>query len=126
MKMRLDAIRARAEGVKYSPEIEHNVWCLLDTDIPALLAEVERLNRVIAKELTENDDLGCEYTYVNALREELQTQIEVFTKMVNDREVYIERLEYALRNALIFGSISDSPEAVDAEMARLKDPQSKG
>jgi len=31
-------------------------------------AEIKRLHRVIAKELTENDELGCEYTYVNALR----------------------------------------------------------
>jgi hypothetical protein len=32
--------------------------------------EIARLHRVIAKELTENDELGCEYTYVNALRED--------------------------------------------------------
>jgi hypothetical protein len=32
--------------------------------------EIFRLERVIAKELTENDELGCEYTYVNALKRE--------------------------------------------------------
>jgi hypothetical protein len=31
-------------------------------------AEILRLNRVILKEITENDELGCEYTYVNILR----------------------------------------------------------
>lgn len=35
-----------------------------------LIAEVRRLRRVIAKELTENDELGCEYTYVNVLKRE--------------------------------------------------------
>lgn len=35
--------------------------------------EIERLTRVIARELTENDELGCEYTYVNALRDDLET-----------------------------------------------------
>lgn len=35
-----------------------------------LLDECDRLRRVIAKELTENDELGSEFTYVNSLREE--------------------------------------------------------
>lgn len=35
-------------------------------------AEIRRLQRVIAKELSENDELGSEYTYVNSLRCELK------------------------------------------------------
>ncbi len=37
-----------------------------------MIAEVERLNKIIAKELSENDELGAEYTYVNALRGEVE------------------------------------------------------
>ncbi len=33
--------------------------------------EIERLHKVIAKELSENDELGAEYTYVRALKEEI-------------------------------------------------------
>lgn len=33
--------------------------------------EVERLKRVIAQELSENDELGAEYTYVRALKEDV-------------------------------------------------------
>jgi hypothetical protein len=36
--------------------------------ITELKAENVRLNRIIAKDLLENDELGCEYTYVNILR----------------------------------------------------------
>lgn len=35
-----------------------------------LLVENDRLRRIIAKELSENDDLGTEFTYVCALKEE--------------------------------------------------------
>lgn len=33
-------------------------------------AEIERLKKLIAKELNENDELGAEYTYVNILKAE--------------------------------------------------------
>lgn len=36
-----------------------------------LRSEVKRLHQVITKELTENDDLGCEYTYVSLLKNEI-------------------------------------------------------
>lgn len=34
--------------------------------------EIEKLKRILAKELSENDELGCEYTYVITLKEENQ------------------------------------------------------
>lgn len=34
--------------------------------------ECERLKRIIAKELTENDEMGSEFVYVNALKERLR------------------------------------------------------
>lgn len=34
-------------------------------------AEIERLKKIIAHELSENDELGCEYTYVGILRDKL-------------------------------------------------------
>jgi septal ring factor EnvC (AmiA/AmiB activator) len=48
------------------------VLLLMTRQLKDLEAEITRLHRVIARELTENDELGAEYTYVNALREELQ------------------------------------------------------
>lgn len=36
-----------------------------------LLNEIDRLRSIILKELTENDDLGAEYTYVLLLKEEI-------------------------------------------------------
>lgn len=34
-------------------------------------AECDKLRRIIAKEVSENDELGSEFVYVNALREQL-------------------------------------------------------
>lgn len=46
--------------------------------------EIDRLNRIIAKELSENDELGAEFVYVNALKtqiKELQGQLEEALKI---------------------------------------------
>jgi len=40
------------------------------TDVVKLLDEVVRLKRIIEKELTENDELGREFVYVNILKEQ--------------------------------------------------------
>jgi len=40
--------------------------------IAQLSSEVERLTKLIAKELNENDELGAEYTYVNILKAEVE------------------------------------------------------
>lgn len=50
---------------------------------PQLLDEIERLHKVIADQLCENDEIGCEYTYVNVLREEnkrLRAALEEISK----------------------------------------------
>jgi hypothetical protein len=63
-----------------------------------LKAEVERLKRVIAKELTENDDLGCEYTYVIALKEEVRGLSEK-----HDLQILVkqnERYHFSMERAL--------------------------
>lgn len=42
-------------------------------------AEIEKLKRIIAKELTENDELGAEFVYVAVLKAriyELETQVK--------------------------------------------------
>lgn len=49
---------------------EYKLRAALKERIADLEAENTRLTRVIAQELSENDELGSEYTYVNALREE--------------------------------------------------------
>ncbi len=40
-------------------------------EVTALIIETRRLKRIIAKELSENDELGCEYVYVQALKAEI-------------------------------------------------------
>lgn len=55
---------------------EH-LWCcenakLARDQLVAKDAEIERLVRVIARELSENDELGAEYTYVMALKAEIE------------------------------------------------------
>lgn len=45
--------------------------CELLGEIDELRKEIVRLQKVIANELCENDELGCEYTYVNVLRNDL-------------------------------------------------------
>lgn len=50
----------------------YKLLCELAYSHTALRIEIDRLNKVIAKELSENDELGCEYTYVNTLRIELK------------------------------------------------------
>lgn len=52
--------------------------------VPALIEEVERLHKVIAKELSENDGLGAEYTYVRALKEEIESQAKELDRMVGE------------------------------------------
>lgn len=54
--------------------------------------EIYRLSRVIAKELSENDELGAEYTYVNSLRADLAIAKEALEKIsknkTDDCEIY--------------------------------------
>jgi len=38
--------------------------------------EIERLKKIIAKELSENDELGAEYTYVRLLKEQLTEAVK--------------------------------------------------
>lgn len=58
-----------------------------------LKAEVERLKKIITKELSENDDLGSEFTYVSTLKEQLEqakTEIDEqcrFNGMGQEREL---------------------------------------
>jgi hypothetical protein len=39
--------------------------------VQRMAEEILRLRRIIAKELTEDDDLGAEFIYVNILKEEI-------------------------------------------------------
>lgn len=51
--------------------------------------EIHRLRRIIAKELTENDELGSEFVYVNALKEEiakLRDSANVWLKVAQDNK----------------------------------------
>lgn len=60
-----------------------------------LRSEIDRLKRVIAKELSENDELGCEYTYVNALR-------DANIKLREALEFYADRDSYSCEDGSIW------------------------
>ena len=48
----------------------------LQAQLAEAQAEIKRLKRVVAQELSENDGLGSEYTYVNTLKEQLAQERE--------------------------------------------------
>ena len=89
--------------IKYFEEkpvlwIENSAYDALKQERDALKAEVARLIKVIAKELTENDELGCEYAYVNSLREEnaaLQAKLEIAVEALDriklDSKCWLDR-----------------------------------
>lgn len=57
--------------------------------LPKLLDEVERLKKIIARELSENDELGSEFTYVIALKEENAQLRKALEEMIfAGREAY--------------------------------------
>ena len=59
-------------------------------------AEVERLNKVILREFSEDDSLGCEFTYVNCLRKELAS-------MKVRHEKLVVAIKYFLKNEPVDG-----------------------
>lgn len=50
--------------------VTHNCCDYAQERVDALESEVERLKRIVARELSENDELGSEYVYVVALKED--------------------------------------------------------
>lgn len=70
-------------------------------------AEVNRLKRIIAKELSENDELGNEYTYVMCLKEEVDRLTNIIGKdrwddwkRIQDAEREVERLKDELEREI--------------------------
>lgn len=57
--------RLRGELLRYADITERD-----GKDYSDAKQEITRLHRIIAKELTENDELGAEYTYVLTLKDE--------------------------------------------------------
>lgn len=56
-------------------------WKEVCDDLESTEKENARLHRIIAKELSENDDLGAEYTYVLSLKSELSRYREAVRVM---------------------------------------------
>lgn len=46
-----------------------------------LMAENENLKKIIAKELSENDEFGAEFVHVNILREKLQIAVDALKEV---------------------------------------------
>jgi hypothetical protein len=82
----------RAFGV--DANMIHDIGDRIDKALNKEKAEIQRLNRVIAKELTENDELGCEYTYINVLREENKALLAELAWLRN----YRQQIENDLKN----------------------------
>jgi len=60
---------------------------LARTAMPRLIEEVERLQRIIAREVTENDELGSEFVYVMALKDDVKRYREAL-EWYADKENY--------------------------------------
>lgn len=69
--------------------IEYSAYESQRAVIEKLEAEISRLHRVIAKELTENDELGCEYTYVNILRADKAKLVEALKFYADNWQPYV-------------------------------------
>ena len=120
-----------------SDDFGHDCTALLEAESAALQrigedwlrldVEVERLKRIIAKELTENDELGREYTYVNALIDEnkrLRDEVEHWKKQhVMSRDAankLIERLRRALERieAKLLSGLSMDYAVMESDMEK--------
>lgn len=85
MREERDALRAECKR-NTSVHFWNEAYMDLQKERDSLKAEVVRLNRVILQELTENDEIGAEYTYVRLLgakNAELKARIEKLREALN-------------------------------------------
>jgi hypothetical protein len=86
--------------------------------------EVDRLTRIIAKELTENDELGCEFTYVNALKAEIEAlknciqalrldNDELLTKYYDHSALLLDQRQLQTRIASLEAKLQIATEALE-------------
>lgn len=82
---------------------EYIVGTISDSRVSNLNEENDRLKKIIAKELSENDEFGSEFVMINILKEKLsvakealkQTKIEMASTVWKDEHVY-DMVEEAL------------------------------
>lgn len=79
-------IREKVERERKSGQLIDYLW----KNEYDLLAEIDRLNSIILKELTENDELGAEYTYVLLLKEEI-SRLRKYEKKVSENEKELDQ-----------------------------------
>lgn len=53
--------------------------------------EIERLKKIIAKELSENDELGAEFVYVNILKEEINKMATKYIDVVDKYNIAADK-----------------------------------
>ncbi len=93
-------------------------------EIERLEAECERLNKVIAKELSENDELGAEYTYVNALKAEVaECRLEMGARhtTIKRLEAEVERLKQNQHPWALLSNV----EKLETELDQRKQSESE-
>ena len=62
-------------------ELKQEEWIEICKEVDVLTAENANLKRIIAKELTENDELGSEFVYVQALKERLKLAEQMVSEL---------------------------------------------
>jgi hypothetical protein len=81
-----DLIEASNEEIKSEYTYHGKEYCTAVIDESK--DEIKNLRKIIAKELSENDDLGLEYTYVTILKDELaQLKSELSKKDSDIKEI---------------------------------------
>jgi len=129
LQTKLQAAEAEIERLKtelVNRDYERNMeTSALQAERDRLQSEVERLNKIIAKELSENDDLGAEYTYVNVLKAKLQAVEQVLDLAVKQREAADAEIDRQISLRKASESVDEEYraklEAAEAEVERLKD-----
>jgi len=80
--------------------IEHGLYTHVKEEHEKLQIEIKRLHRVIAQELTENDELGSEYTYVLCLKEQIEKKQAIINKLKEALEIIAKR-EYPMADKVL-------------------------
>lgn len=62
------------------------------TEIDKLKAENENLKKIIAKELSENDEFGAEFVHVNILKEKLKIAVDDLKKLEEENSELLKQL----------------------------------
>ena len=87
--------------------------CKFKNEYEKLQQENDRLKKIIAKELSENDDLGCEFVYVNILKQENKIMREALELNVSKYKQWNDKGHYCDSKKTLQSIVDSSREALE-------------